>query len=479
MRSKIINLEINEVSPTLIEEYIKNNSNSNLAKLINEARLKIYTTKALDIPKDKLYPSQTWASFNTGKPYKEHKCYWYSDSLNTKNLIWNKLVSKDKSVGILGSIHSSKYPEDLLSNENYKFYLPDCFGSKDITKPTFYKYFQSFNNSLVGGSSRVTAIKSLIKVLFRNLTKIIIFPKKYGISLFSIKMILAIIYFSLRYKNKEILRMAQFPLIASIFLNEVIKKNPSYSTLFSNHIAGNMHRYWYAYDISSFKNKNKYSKKWIKRNKKLIYLGLDFVDNLIGLILNKKELKENIILITSSMGQEANPKFDNKFLAKYDGKIKNIELFLKKFADFHLKKYGKCIEFECTRNMAPQYGLKVKNDTEADNTFIANSISSFLETLGLAHKIDQQDKSIVLSIDPYTDKNLQENYDISEARDEFSNYGFEFFLIEDHHSGSHCENGSLVVINECDSFKKQVNKYIEKEGYINYLNFSKIITEFL
>ena len=87
--------------------------------------LNIYTTKALDIEKDRLYPSQTWASFNTGKHFSEHKCYWYSNKLNNKDLIWNNLASKNISVGILGSLYSSKYPSDLTSNQNYKFYLPD------------------------------------------------------------------------------------------------------------------------------------------------------------------------------------------------------------------------------------------------------------------------------------------------------------------------------------------------------------------
>ena len=75
MSQKIINLEINEVSPILIINYIKNNNKSNLAKLLKKEKLNIYTTKVSDIEKDKLYPSQTWASFNTGKPYYEHKCY--------------------------------------------------------------------------------------------------------------------------------------------------------------------------------------------------------------------------------------------------------------------------------------------------------------------------------------------------------------------------------------------------------------------
>ena len=87
MKRKIINLEINEVSPDLLDKYIEKNQNSNFAKLKKNNKLEIFKTKALDIEKEKLYPSQTWASFNTGKPYSEHNCYWYSDNLKKEDLL--------------------------------------------------------------------------------------------------------------------------------------------------------------------------------------------------------------------------------------------------------------------------------------------------------------------------------------------------------------------------------------------------------
>ena len=146
MVKNIINLEINEVSSTLISDFINKNKNGNLAKLLNKDNLKIYTTQALDIEKNKLYPSQTWASFNTGKEYNKHKCYWYSDHLNSEELIWNKLVHKNTSVGVLGSLHSSKFPLDLLKNKNYKFYLPDCFFVKFTSVRSFMKIEISTKN---------------------------------------------------------------------------------------------------------------------------------------------------------------------------------------------------------------------------------------------------------------------------------------------------------------------------------------------
>ena len=72
--------------------------------------------------------------------------------------------------------------------------------------------------------------------------------------------------------------MLQFSLNASIYLDLVIKNLPDYSTIFSNHLAGNMHRYWYAYQSSNFRKKNRYSESWIKRNKNSLFYSLMMVD---------------------------------------------------------------------------------------------------------------------------------------------------------------------------------------------------------
>lgn len=478
MVKNIINLEINELSPYLVKEYISKNKKSNLSKLLNKEILKIHITKVLDIEKERLYPSQTWASFNTGKAFSEHKCYWYSDNLISDQLIWNKLVLKNNSFGVLGSIHSSKYPKNLFKNKNYKFYLPDCFSSKDLTKPSRYTYFQSLNNRLVGKSNRVTGLKNLLLILLMYSKKIIIFPRRFGISFFSIKMIILIFFYSILFKNKEILRIAQFPLLASIFTDLYIKYKPNYSTLFSNHVAGNMHRYWYAHDTFSFKNKNKYPLKWIKQNKSIIFKSIDLLDSYLGYILSKKDFKNSTILITSSMGQEANPKFDDKFLAKYDGKIKETNLFLKKFYSYFYKKFDEKIEFVCSRNMAPQYGFKLKYPIKTDIKVVVKSITDFVKNLGLVSSATLENGSIVLTLDPYTDINYQEKYSLKEANKNLSKYGFEFFPIEDHHSGSHSEYGSLITINASSDLNKNIEKYIEKEGYLNYLNYCKLITEY-
>ena len=178
------------------------------------------------------------------------------------------------------------------------------------------------------------------------------------------------------------------------------------------------------------------------------------------------------------MGQEANPRFHEKILSKYDGKIKELNLFLENFQLFYYQKFEEKIELICSRNMAPQYGFNIKEQTQKDINAIRETLSDFVTDLGFVNKVDEENGSIVLSIDPYTDFDFQEKYTLKESNDKFSRYGFQFFPIEDHHSGSHHEYGSLITINSNDQFDKKINKYIEKDGYINYLDYFKLITEY-
>lgn len=477
MKTKVINLEINEISPELLKNYIskKRNKNKFLTNLYRKNILKIFTTKALDVEKEKLYPSQTWASFHTGMPYKEHKCYWYSDFLESEYLIWNKLASRNKTVGILNCVHSSKVPSDLFKNKNIKFYLPDCFGDKQIAKPLRYKNFNSFNNSLVSDSARVTGIFNIAKNIIKNIFFIIKDPRSYGISFFSFFCILKIVYYSFKKSNKELLRMAQFPLIASIFLDLVNKFKPEYTAVFSNHVAGNMHRYWYAHDLESFINKSKYPLKWIRQNSEAINISIDLFDDFLGLILKKINLKEYTICITSSMGQEANPDFDEKFLSKYDGKIDNMEIFVVYLSNYFSKHLDYQVNYEIERNMAPQYGFNFQESNILDLDLIASLISNFVSEIGLKNKVDRILNSIVLTLDPSKDKILQKNFSLSQANKRYKKYGIKFFPVEDHHSGSHTSEGLLALISTSDLMQREVKKFTDNEGTLNYLDFHKII----
>ena len=71
--------------------------------------------------------------------------------------------------------------------------------------------------------------------------------------------------------------------------------------------------------------------------------------------------------------------------------------------------------------------------------------------------------------------NLQKNFDINQVNNKYSQYGFSFFPIDDHHSGSHSPEGLFAVINQSEKLTHNINKSIDSDGLISYLNCQKII----
>lgn len=474
----IINLEINELPPSVLKEYILQKPNSVLSKLEKANKLKIISTLANDIEKKDLYPSQTWASFNTGLPFKKHKCYWYSDPLDVKKLFWNKLVKLNVSIGIVGSLHSSKYPFDLNTNSNYKFYLPDSFTDEIRTKPNCYKSFCILNSKFVSSSARVTNPLKLLLLLLKNIHQIIINPKKFGISRFSLKEIFKIIYWSIKSRNKEYLRMAQFPLLCSIYLDQLKNNDAEYSSIFTNHLAGNMHRYWYAYNSKSFIYKNRYKEKWIKRNKYSFFFAIDLIDDFIKEIIKLNLLDKKTIILTSSMGQEPNPKFDYYKLAKFDAKISNFEKFIDKFYLYLKSKNIKINnKIRLLRNMAPQYGIEVLCYKREKVVEFAKNLSEFIDSIDLESKIDINNFNITLTIDIAGDAEFQKKYTLNKAKNKYCEFGFTFSEIEDHHSGAHCSEGTFAIIGKNSNLEKILVNNLNNNRYLDYLNVSDMIIE--
>ena len=180
------------------------------------------------------------------------------------------------------------------------------------------------------------------------------------------------------------------------------------------------------------------------------------------------------------MGQEANPKFDYYELAKYDAKISNFEDFIKEFY-IYLKNNNILFKSKINflRNMAPQYGIEVCTLDKNEVFGLANNLSDFVSYIGLKSKIDVNEFNITLTIDIAADNQFQKRYTLKDAEKKYNKYGFTFTRIEDHHSGSHCPQGTFAILGSNKSLEKTVNNNIDINKELDYLKISKIIIEAL
>ena len=375
-----------------------------------------------------------WATVHTGKPYSEHNCYWYSDPLEGETLL-KKVINSNKSLGSIGVLHSSKISGKELDRPSVKLFIPDSFGDINRVYPTDYSDFVKLNKDITSASGRKIRLRRLILHILKFTLNTIKHPSKNGLSARSIYLMIKTLRKAIKFSEVELIRSLQYILQSSILLHTIKKEHPDVCFLFSNHIAANMHRYWGAAWPEEFDNQ-KYNKKWQRQKSGIIEYSVWLLDDLIGDIISHTR-EDTIIVINSGMGQKANKKPD--FDRNYDGKIRDMKLFISNLQKFIYEEKNKTINMKAKNNMEPQYGISVQSCKEAQLT--GELLKKFCMNNKIKNKIDINEEEIVITIDFFRkDKTMREMEKL------YSGLGFEFFHVEDHHTGKHAKEGILWII---------------------------------
>ena len=291
---KLLIYELNELPNELLLDYIKIKPASTISQLYKDGTFKI--TKTFD--QGELHPWSTWPTFYRGVNNNLHRIQFINQdkTFAEKNYppIWNILAKKGISIGIFGSLQS--YPPPNL--ENINFYLPDTFAPKSDAIPDNLRIFQEFNLNLVGNNNAVTRpisfidLKNFVKCIFN---KLISFKTILKISIHISKELL--------FPKYKLRRSLMQPLLSfDPYLWQLKKYKPSFSTFFTNHLAGMMHRYWYDYFPNKFKNSVR-EVSIFKRES--IIKALDIADKQIKTLLLFAKENDYDLWVASSMGQTA------------------------------------------------------------------------------------------------------------------------------------------------------------------------------
>jgi hypothetical protein len=450
---KLIILELNEVPLRLLRYYAEIKQSSSIAYLLDNSL--VLKTLANDVEVDDLYPSQTWASFNTGISYQDHQVHWYNDPKpDNYPLYWKILADSQLSVGLVNTLHSSP-ASSFINNGNYKFVIPDCFSPDNFTFPSYYQNFQALNLKATSSNSRVATLEVPVKELISSLPDFL----KFGITaetIFSGASLFANIL--TKKVPKERLRGLQFPILSDIFLHQLQKNSPDLSILFTNHVAANMHRYWYALFPTDYSDEV-YSSDWIKKYEHEIIISLDLADDFLRKLINSCKNTDTILMISSSMGQHANQRLNGKSkeLDTTNSRLVNIGKFVNKLTT---NKFN----FRVRTGMFPQCSLEFDNSSEAADCFhqIEEVIPTF-ENISML-SLDLVDNILTFAV--LLDNN-QQTYSIKGTQFSEKELGFVRFEVDDHHSGCHYPDGSLIVFN---------SKTAKSESStVNYLEYAPAI----
>ncbi len=289
-RKKLILYELNEVPLKLLRLYSEIRPYSNISSLLDRGNILKTTTN----DKGELHPWSTWPTVHRGVSNEKHKINFINQDLKIAEEwppIWEKLANKKVSIGIFGSLQS--FPPYI--HKNTLFYLPDTFSPTPEAYPKDLEAFQRFNLNVVNKNKALPRKFSLHD--FNNFAKLLILRhiKFNSILRILLHLIREAIYGEYRKRRSLMQAILSF----DVYEKYLLKDKPEFTTYFTNHVAGMMHRYW----DNLFHDKS-YTKKG-RFNRNSILEAMDITDRHIGKLIKIAESHNYELLILSSMGQDS------------------------------------------------------------------------------------------------------------------------------------------------------------------------------
>ncbi|RJF95880.1 hypothetical protein [Noviherbaspirillum saxi] len=460
MQQKICVLEVNEVPIRVWKTYSEQVPTSAVRRLFSEGKL--YKTSADDVTADFLYPSQTWASLNTGLSYDAHQIHWYNDPKPQPDQFWwHQAALSGRRVGLVNVLHTSPL-DHYLTQAPYSFLVPDCFAPNTQTFPARYCPFQSMNLQLAKTNGRIAS--SRVSELFTLAKKSLADPAGFGVTPFTI--LEGMYTLPKLIKSRERLRNLQFPPLGSIFFSLLQQNDPDIAVLFTNHIAAAQHRYWYALFPNDYAEAI-YSDAWVHKYRNDILDAVGIFDRFLKKVSAFCKATDRILLIVSSMGQQANRKLSSSAVAG-----RRREFSLSDPLAFLRAAIGPT-SARLEGAMVPQYTISF--DTSSQAEYAARQMADFLR-----NNPSLSESSVYVANNKLTMSLLFSSdapisiYDGKKVG--LTTVGVRGFDIDDHHSGCHHADGTLLIWNDTNDalFSPQVTP-----SSFSYLRYAAELRRYL
>lgn len=294
----ILLLEVNEIPWRVIDKYLSNPKYKNLRKFFDSSLQ--YTTTTSD--SGELSPWVTWPTFHRGLINDQHGVQNLGQDPSTfrGTPIWEEIRKRGGTIGVCGSMQSWP-PQDPGHNG---FYIPDTFAHDKACIPSKLEPFQEFNLGQVRRNTRVVDNE---------------IPKP----LKAVNVALSAIRGGVRFKTlgrvaRQILAersdpnlTKRRPIFQTVLFWDVFSEQfraatpPAFSTFFTNHVAGVMHRYWHDVFPEDFAN-GRMTPPAPSGQEPLMQFAIQVLDDMLGDVIAWTECNpELIVVFASSMGQEA------------------------------------------------------------------------------------------------------------------------------------------------------------------------------
>ncbi len=337
-KPKIILYELNEVPRRLFNHYVAKFPNSAFAQIANEG--KVFDTYTYD--NGELHPWSTWPTVHRGIDNKIHNIRYLNQDLKKAKEykpIWELLIQNKVDVGIFGSLQS--YPP--IKSKFCKFYLPDTFAPSPLAYPKELSDFQFFNLELTKENKALS--RKISNEYILNFLRLVSNGSISKSSAFSALMHIFKEQINSKYKTRRSILQNVFSF--DLYLRNIYKFKPTFSTYFTNHVAGMMHRYWKYLFFEDFQlNESEVD----QFHSKSIIKAMHLANNNLKKLINFANMTGHNILIVSSMGQS--------FIDRGDY---TPELFLKNFKNLIKALKLENNSFKLLPAMHPDYCIEAKD----------------------------------------------------------------------------------------------------------------------
>lgn len=449
---RLVVVEANEVPRRVIEDVAATGRVPFLSSLLSAGRL-VETRNHEELGRE-LYPSQTWASMNIGSPHADHGVYWYGDPKPADQpMYWQVAAAAGRSVGLVNTLHSSPLAERCADGD-YRFVIPDCFGTDDETLPTRYREFQRLNLALTKANSRKAGLKvggglgpAELSRLARCLPHLGLRPRTVAEAGALIAGVAS------GRVPRERLRSGQFLLLKDLFFRLLKSKQPDLGVFFTNHVAAAMHRYWYALYPGDFERSH-YGPEWIERYRDEIPHALGLLDRFLIELGEWCRTNDRTLVVVSSMGQGPSPRLDDGAdLSALEAAVTDPSRFLRAI--------GVGDEVRVVGSMTPQLTLECDGERRASET------ASTLLTAGLRDEWTVDRRGSVITVTYRIEVIDASTVRVGDAVGPADEVGVTVHEVDDHSSGRHIPLGILGVENSPNFGPRTPD-----EDYIDVMEFA-------
>lgn len=315
--ASIIALELNELCPTLLDQWMGEGLLPNFKKLHDQSA--VFVTQADVSDPGLLEPWIQWYSVHTGLAYEQHKVFHLTEGARAGfKDIYQHLIENDRKVGSFASMNVAPFSADG------SFFVADPWSEKADASPSelnIYNRFVSFNVREYSNSSNNMGMGEYLQFLS--------FMTQNGLRPATVRKIIQQLAAEktsgkpLSWRRVAILDGLQFDVFRSYYR----KYRPAFASFFLNSVAHLQHSYWRHMDPEAFTVRPDADE--LESYGDAIRTGYQMMDKLVGDFLVLAEETGAQLMMMTALSQQPFLKYEETG-GQHFYRLHNVENFFKR-----------------------------------------------------------------------------------------------------------------------------------------------------